>query len=180
MPRHRVGYQTHYPSPAFSSTTVDHVHSLLSKLCQFTVRIESSACVVTAHQQRLYVMSSVQLLLLGWHTVPQLGLVRALQSTGSDSTRSWLPANASATATPIDSLFKDADDIFLNMLLTTASTYCSLCYQRNVTQSITWGWGRIIGSWLTSLLTRMTVTSLFICCTSPCINFCHLCLTLAF
>ena len=37
------------------------------------------------------------------------------------------------------SLFKEGNDIFLIVLLTIATMYCSLCYQRNVIYSITWG-----------------------------------------
>jgi len=37
------------------------------------------------------------------------------------------------------SLFKEGNDTFLIVLLTIATMYCSLCYQRNVIYSITWG-----------------------------------------
>ena len=41
-----------------------------------------------------------------------------------------------ATLLPsIDSLFKEADDMFLIVLLTIATMHCSLCYERNVIYS---------------------------------------------
>jgi len=164
-------------------TTVDHVNSLLSSCASllYALRVLRSHGTPTATVHDVFratVIARMTYCGPAWS-----GSCSSADRKRLDSflTRCKRFGYCDALLPPIiNSLFKEANDMFLIVLLTTANAYCSLCYQRNVIQSIIWGRGRMIGFKLISLLTWMTVTSLFVCCTSPRINLSHSCSTLAF
>ena len=128
-------------------TTVDHVNSLLSScaslLYAWRVLRSHGTPTATLHDVfRATVITRMTYCVPAWS-----GSCSSADRKRLDSflTRCKRFGYCDALLPPIDLLFKEADDLFLIVLLTTSSTYCSLFYQRNVTRSIIWGRGRMIG-----------------------------------